>query len=71
MKYTDQDELRIYRKFMHRMQLFSVACNEAKVVEGVHLIFDWSRAHRVGNGELTDEEVQSIVEGVIQKMEEY
>src|SRR5665213_3294300 len=59
---TDAEELLMYRSFLHDLNMFaSITMDGHAVRELVGQACDWSYAHRVGNGMLTDEEQEQIV----------
>lgn len=52
-----------YEALLHRVQLnFEVVLDGGAVRELLKRISRWSYAHRVGNGELSDEEQQRLVD---------
>jgi hypothetical protein len=51
------------RRVFHAIQLYrEVAMNREKVIAILDAIGDWSYAHRRGNGELTDEQQQELID---------
>jgi len=68
---SDEEELKIYRSFMERIAVNHDTMNEGKVIDGVDLIVAWSRSHRCGNGEYSEEYQNDIVLSVIERMEMY
>ena len=59
---TEKEELAMYRGFLHDLNMFaSITMDGHAVHELVGKACDWSYAHRVGNGMLTDEEQEQIV----------
>lgn len=65
------ERLKIYEQFFHQINVYCVTMNQEKVAEAVALIDKWSYAHRMGNGELTDQEQKKVVESVIEKMRNF
>lgn len=58
-----------YATVLHRLQAFyAVALNPEKVKEQLDLISAWSYAHRAGNGELSHEEQEALIEHAFHKM---
>ena len=69
---TNQDKVEIYERFLHQMNMhISITLNQEKVNEGLKIIDSWSYAHRVGNGELSDEEQEKLVESKLQLMKDF
>lgn len=68
----DEKELETYRWFMGAVATkYAVTMDSDGVKEGLELMYNWSHAHRAGNGELSDEEQDAMVLSVIEKMREY
>lgn len=70
-KYSDKKKVEIYERFFHQIQLYCISMNNAKVGEAVELIRNWSYAHRIGNGELSEEEVQEMIDNYIKRIDEW
>jgi hypothetical protein len=57
-----QDKVYVYETLLHRIQLHREVTMDAKrVMELLDLICAWSRAHRAGNGELSEDEQQDLI----------
>jgi len=66
---TDAEKVAIYEQFLHLLQLHAeVVMNSEKVRTLINNACRWSYAHRVGNGELTEEEQARIVERALQNL---
>lgn len=57
-----KQKVRKYEDFLHAINYAMVTCNQERVRKLCQNAFDWSYAHRVGNGEYTDEEQDAIVQ---------
>lgn len=68
---TDSEKLRIYESFFHRINLFRVTMNNDKIATAISLIDAWSYAHRQGNGALSEEEQNNLINNIILKMEKF
>lgn len=69
---TEKEELALFRQLMHRIQMhYAITMDSEKVMEMLNLIAGWSYAHRVGNGQLTDEEQQHRVDNALCSIEGY
>jgi DNA-binding transcriptional MerR regulator len=63
--------IKIYENVFHRLQLYGeVTLNGDKLSKLLKKIYDWSYAHRQGNGELSDEEQQELINSCLRKLEE-
>lgn len=61
-----------HESLLHQIQLYAeVAMNREKISQLIGLICSWSYAHRVGNGENTEEEQDAIVERAWQKIVDF
>lgn len=59
---SDKCKVQIYESFLHDLHFaYAVSMNHDRVNELLQLASMWSYAHRIGNGEYTDEEQQEIV----------
>lgn len=65
------ERLQIYEDFFHKMQYANIGCREDRIIEAVNIIFDWSYAHRQGNGEYTEEEQQAMIDRHIERMKNF
>lgn len=59
-----------YEEFLHAINYAVVACNQKRLTQLIDNAFNWSRAHRVGNGEYTDEEQQLIIDRAFARLTE-
>jgi hypothetical protein len=58
-----KNKLEAHEIILHSLHTFSsVTMNGEKVRELLKLISNWSYAHRVGNGQYSDEETEELVE---------
>jgi hypothetical protein len=65
---TDKEKIQKYEEFLHTLQLYVVAMDSAAIGRLVAKACDWSYAHRVGNGQHSDEEQQAIVDECFNKL---
>lgn len=63
-------KVRKYEDFLHAINYAMVACNHERIRKLMDNAFNWSYAHRVGNGEYTDEEQQTIVDHATERLTE-
>ena len=59
-----------YEEFLHAINYAMVACNRERVEKLLSNAFAWSYAHRVGNGELTDQEQQAMIDRALEHLTE-
>ena len=58
---TGAEKIAQYEKFLHAINM-SIICHNHKRIEGlIHNAGMWSYAHRVGNGEYSDDEQDIII----------
>ena len=57
-----------YELFLHKINSFIISCNHEGVRELVENADNWSYAHRVGNGELSDRKQQQIINNAFWKL---
>lgn len=56
------DKIKVYEDLFHDIQLYKDVVMDYKSLEkALDIICDWSYAHRAGNGERTDDEIQQAV----------
>lgn len=67
---TLQAKVRKYEEFLHAINMAQVACNRERMHKLIDNAFNWSYAHRVGNGEYTDEEQDAIVQRAFERLTE-
>jgi len=65
---TSDEELKIYRALLHKIALLDDLGQRAHLNKVLFNISRWSRAYRVGNGALSEEEQGQIVESAIRKL---
>ena len=65
---TDKEKIQKYEEFLHTLQMHVVAMDSGAIGKLVAKACDWSYAHRVGNGEYSDEEQQAIVDKAFNKL---
>lgn len=67
---TDSEKVKIYESVLHRLQLYGeVTMDRGRLSRLLSLIYTWSYAHRAGNGELTDEEVEENVLRALRRLD--
>lgn len=60
---TDREKIEKYESFLHKLDLCaSVACDPVAVKELIENASNWSYAHRIGNGELPEQEQQKHID---------
>lgn len=63
------EKVKIYEQLLHRIQLnAAVTMNEKVVHQLIGNICNWSYAHRVGNGELSEEEQNQYIKRAFDKL---
>jgi hypothetical protein len=67
VRITEHNQLKteneVFRRVFHHINThFSITHNAGKMHEIIHAISSWSYAHRQGNGELSDEEQQELID---------
>jgi len=65
---TDQEKIRQYEAFFHGLQMYQLAMNSKAISKLISNACDWSYAHRVGNGQLSNEEQQAIIDRAFNKL---
>ncbi len=59
----------MYETLLHKIQLHAdVTMNGVKLGQLIRNICDWSYAHRVGNGQYSDEEREEIIKAAFDKL---
>ena len=58
---TLEEKVAQYEQFLHNINMMLVSGNNEGVKRLVNNADSWSYAHRVGNGELTEEQQQEII----------
>lgn len=67
---TDEEKLRVYEGVFHTISYCVTTMNNEKIREIVSLIDSWSYAHRAGNGELSEEEVEANILRALEKLKD-
>jgi hypothetical protein len=65
---TEKEKIEMYESFLHKINAFIVSCNNEGIKELVENADNWSYAHRVGNGEPSDEEQQQMIDKAFWKL---
>lgn len=60
-KPTQKEKIQMYEQFLHDIQLYSISGRGDLISILVGNACSWSYAHRVGNGELSDNQQDQIV----------
>jgi hypothetical protein len=68
---TAKQRLAAYEHFFHVISMNCTAMNNDRIRDAVSLIDNWSYAHRVGNGELSDYETRKMIDKYVKRMEEF
>lgn len=56
------DKIKVYEDLFHDIQLYKdVIMDYESLAKALDIICDWSYAHRAGNGELTDDEINNAI----------
>lgn len=67
-KPTLKEKVQQYESFLHRINSFIIcSCNEG-IAELVQNADNWSYAHRVGNGEITEAQQERIINNAFWKL---
>jgi hypothetical protein len=66
-----EKENEVFQQVFHYINTHaSITMNQEKMQEIIGAICSWSYAHRVGNGELSDEEQQAIIDSAFNKIKQ-
>jgi hypothetical protein len=66
---TDREKVIQYEALLHTIQMYAqVTLNHKKVSKLISNICNWSYAHRVGNGEYSDEKQAEIIKRNFDKL---
>ena len=65
---TLEEKVKMYEDFLHKINLGCVCCNHEMVRELVGNADKWSYAHRAGNGMITEEEQQEMINARFYKL---
>jgi len=64
------NKIQVYERVFHDIQMFAnVTLDRPALNHLISIICDWSYAHRQGNGELSDEEQQELIDYQFKKLE--
>ena len=67
--FTDREKIVMYEALLHDIQMYSyVLQNKNAAAELIENISAWSYAHRMGNGEHSDEEQQALIDTAFRKL---
>lgn len=67
----DKEKIYVYEDLLHALHFArSVTMSHERVMELLDAIGNWSYAHRIGNGELSDEEQQELIDKAFNKMKD-
>lgn len=67
-KPTLKEKIEMYEYFLHKINMFVISCNNNGIAELVKNADNWSYAHRVGNGEISDKEQQQHINNAFWKL---
>jgi hypothetical protein len=59
---TVEEQIGMYERYLHKLSIMCTCSNNLGAKELVTNADIWSYAHRVGNGELSDEEQQKAID---------
>lgn len=65
---SEKQKIEMYESFLHKINAFVVCSNNEGIKELVENADNWSYAHRIGNGEPSDEEQQEIIDRAFWKL---
>lgn len=63
-----REKIAVYERFLHDLSLYSTSMNGEAIRKLVGNADRWSYAHRCGNGELSDEEQDRIIENAFRRL---
>jgi len=69
-KPDDKEKIATYEGFLHDINLYLTCGDNGKIRKLVNNADGWSYAHRQGNGELSDEEQQNLIDSKFWKLRE-
>ena len=67
-KPTQKQKIEMYEKFLHKINMCVMCCNDTGVRELVHNADMWSYAFRVGNGGLSERQQQRLITKALWKL---
>lgn len=66
-----KEKVEVYEAVLHQINLYSsITMDSEKIGELIDAINAWSYAHRCGNGELSDEEQQALIDAKFNRLKE-
>jgi hypothetical protein len=65
---TNKEKILQYESFLHKINMFIISSNNDGIRELVHNADNWSYAHRVSNGELSDRKQQQAINNAFWKL---
>lgn len=65
---TNEEKVEMYERFLHKINMCCVSMNNNAIKELVENADIWSYNHRRGNGELSDEEQQKLIDSAFWKL---
>lgn len=65
---TLKEKVEMYERFLHKINMFIISCNNTGIAELVKNADIWSYVHRVGNGELSDRQQQKAINKAFWKL---
>ena len=65
---TIEEKIEMYEKFLHKINMCCISMNNNAIKELVENADIWSYNHRRGNGELSDEEHQKLIDSAFWKL---
>jgi hypothetical protein len=69
--YTAEEKVEVYERFFHKINAGCISMNNELISKAISLIDSWSYAHRIGNGELSDEDQQAQINARFERMAEF
>jgi hypothetical protein len=64
------EKVKQYEEFLHKINMMTIAGDHKAIQKLVENADKWSYSHRVGNGELSEEEQQKIIDKAFWKLNE-
>lgn len=58
---TQKEKIEMYEKFLHKINMCVMCCDDLGIQELVHNADMWSYMHRCGNGEPSEREQQRMI----------
>lgn len=67
-----KEKVEVYEKLLHSIQMYACwTLDQPPLDHLMSIIFDWSYAHRCGNGELSDEEQNDLIDFQFERMKNH